>query len=82
MDFWTAFFANLPATILAAASFMGVILNWLKTVKVAEKVETIATETNGMKDALVDAAKKEGIAQGKLEVLTKPQPKNPYLGGD
>jgi len=81
MDFWTAFFANLPATILAAATFLGVVLNWLKTAKVAENVQKIESATNSMQEKMLGSAKAEGIALGKIEERANPLPRNPHLGG-
>jgi hypothetical protein len=81
MDLLTAFIANLPATILAFASLLGVILNYLKTNKVAADVKTIEIATNSMKDALVTASRAEGLAAGKLEQSKLAPPRNPHLGG-
>lgn len=81
MDFWTSFFANLPATILALGTLLGVIRNWRKTDQVAEHVKRIENNTDGLVEASNAASKAEGVVQGKIEERANPTPRNPYLGG-
>ncbi len=81
MDFWTAFFANLPATLLALGSLVGVILSHFKIRTVADNVTIIEKATNSMKDALVKATGEAAFLEGEKSQREKPQPRNPYLGG-
>lgn len=40
---------------------------WIAHIKQAVKIDKVVTEFNGMKDALVKGAEREGLAKGKIE---------------
>ena len=79
-DFWTALFANLPATLFALASLVGVVLTHFKVKEVkAEVVEvkynvvTIEKATNSMQDALVKATGDAAFLEGKAAERKNPE---------
>ncbi len=74
-NFWTAFFANLPALVAslialvsAIAAFVQSLRNGEKAAVLAEKIEVVHRATNSIKDELVAstarAAHAEGLAEG------------------
>lgn len=64
---WQALWSNLPATIAALAAFVTSIAGVVISIRNARKVEEIHKSTNSMKDALVEAAAREGHAAGVRE---------------
>jgi len=73
-EIWTAFFANLPATLIALGSLIGIILAHFKISGVENNVKIIEKATNSMKDALVQATHDAAFLQGKADERTNPEP--------
>ncbi len=83
-DFWnSAFVANLPSTIFALGSLIGVILAHFKIKEVKADVKVIEKATNSMKDALVKATGDTRFLEGKAEERNNPEippHKKPWTG--
>lgn len=73
MDFWTALFANLPATLMALGSLIGVILSHMKLKEVKKDVRLIEIATNSMQTALVKATGDAAFLEGKAAERTNPE---------
>jgi hypothetical protein len=69
-----AFWSHLPATILALASFVTVVvglINGRKITRQSQEIQAIHQATNGMKDALLMATEKEALARGTAHGLVE-----------
>lgn len=64
MDFWTAFFANLPATIMALGSLVGVIISHYKGIDRDKKIEEVHGLVNGLAEVREKAAGNKGFDAG------------------